>query len=118
MKTRAARPARLRLRVLRVAAREDARDALVLVEEAAQPRELLVGALDARLQGTLPSGTPIAVKRFGEQLDWADETSRAQWRTEVDVLSTLAHPNIVQLLVRRLVHDSTRSLLPNQQRLA
>lgn len=49
-------------------------------------------------KGTLRSGTPVAVKVFAQQLSWDDDASRAQWRTEVELLSTLAHPNIVQLL--------------------
>ena len=55
------------------------------------------GGSGSVFKGTLRSGTPIAVKRFTETLGWADDASRAQWRTEVEVLSTLAHPNIVQL---------------------
>ena len=56
------------------------------------------GSSGSVFKGTLRCGTPVAVKRFAETLEWTYAESRAAWSSEVDILSALAHPNIVQLL--------------------
>ena len=65
----------------------------------AESRRLGGGGFGSVYRATLPSGTPVAVKRLDETLD-ESASSRAfdAWHTELALLSQLVHPNVVPLL--------------------